>query len=247
MKTKKEFSEVARLFEGWEETMIYTCLEGRMGKVISDGNNPPRAALAEVGYFCFFAGEPDEELIRRASAPALTPQDERWCRAIERVWGPRVERTLRYAVKKERDVFEPEKLRGFVGALPPEYTLKEIDGGLFERLLSEEWSRDFCALYPSYEEYKVHGLGFAALKEGVPVAGASSYTFWSEGIEIEIDTRSDCRRKGLATVCASALILECLRRGLYPSWDAHDLRSLALAEKLGYHRDKPYPVYSLKA
>ena len=49
MKTKKEFREVARLFEGWEETMIYTCLEGRMGKVISDGNNPPRAALAEVG------------------------------------------------------------------------------------------------------------------------------------------------------------------------------------------------------
>jgi len=34
-----------------------------------------------------------------------------------------------------------------------------------------------------------------------------------------------------------------LNRNLYPSWDAHDLCSVGLAEKLGYHLDKPYTVY----
>ena len=29
------------------------------------------------------------------------------------------------------------------------------------------------------------------------------------------------------------------------SWDAHDLRSVSLAEKLGYHRGEPYTVYWL--
>ena len=37
--------------------------------------------------------------------------------------------------------------------------------------------------------------------------------------------------------------MECLDCGLYPGWDAHDKRSLALAEKLGYRLDHPYTAY----
>ena len=81
------------------------------------------------------------------------------------------------------------------------------------------------------------------LWNGTPVAGAGSYCVYRGGIEIEIDTREDHRRRGLAAACGARLILECLDRGLYPSWDAHDLRSVALAEKLGYRRGDPYPVY----
>ena len=39
--------------------------------------------------------------------------------------------------------------------------------------------------------------------------------------------------RGLATACGAQLILTALDRGLYPSWDAYDRRSVALAEKLG--------------
>lgn len=73
------------------------------------------------------------------------------------------------------------------------------------------------------------------------VSGASSYTVYRDGIEIEIDTREDERRKGLALACGARLILECLACGRYPSWDAHNKGSLALAEKLGYHPDGTYP------
>ena len=45
----------------------------------------------------------------------------------------------------------------------------------------------------------------------------------------------------------AALILECLERGLYPSWDAHTEISAALAEKLGYHVSHPYVVYEVEA
>ena len=44
----------------------------------------------------------------------------------------------------------------------------------------------------------------------------------------------------MASACGARLILECLTRGIYPGWDAHDRRSLALAEKLGYRLDHPY-------
>jgi hypothetical protein len=47
---------------------------------------------------------------------------------------------------------------------------------------------------------------------------------------------------GLATAYGARLILKCLECGLYPSWHAYDLRSVALAEKFGYHMDE-YTVY----
>ena len=77
------------------------------------------------------------------------------------------------------------------------------------------------------------------------VSGAASYTRYIEGIEIEIDTKKEYRRQGLATAAGAALILECLDRGLYPSWDAQNLWSVALAEKLGYSFDYEYPVYEV--
>ena len=75
------------------------------------------------------------------------------------------------------------------------------------------------------------------------MAGASSYAACDGAIEIEIDTRPDFRRLGLASACGARLILECLAREIYPGWDAHNQHSLALAEKLGYQLDRPYTAY----
>jgi len=49
----------------------------------------------------------------------------------------------------------------------------------------------------------------------------------------------------LAYVCAAKLILECLDRNLYPSWDAQNEISVALAEKLGYHFSHTYTAYEI--
>ena len=46
--------------------------------------------------------------------------------------------------------------------------------------------------------------------------------------------------------CAAQLILKCLEKGWYPSWDAANLWSVALAEKLGYHRGEEYMIYEIK-
>ena len=83
------------------------------------------------------------------------------------------------------------------------------------------------------------------LKSGRIVAGASSCTRCKEGIEIEVDTIEDERRKGLATIVCAALILQCLEEGLYPSWDAQNMNSVRLAEKLGYEFDHEYTAYEV--
>lgn len=150
---------------------------------------------------------------------------------------------MRYAIKKEPEVFDRDRLRAVVEGLPEEYELREMDEGLFLRCLEIPWCRDWVALYRDYAHYRVHGLGAVILKDGQPVSGASSYSGYLGGIEIEIDTRADHRRRGLAHICGAKLILDCLEREWYPSWDAQNLWSVALAEKLGYHFDHEYVVY----
>lgn len=84
------------------------------------------------------------------------------------------------------------------------------------------------------------GLGVAALRDGELVGGASSYVCFSGGIEMQVETRKDMRRRGVALACCARLILTCLDRGLYPSWDAANLESVALALRLGYRLAGPY-------
>ena len=113
------------------------------------------------------------------------------------------------------------------------------------RLSKIDWCRDFVIQYQDYNRYKKYGMGVVILKDGEPVSGASSYSGYLGGIEVEIGTREDFRRKGLACICGAKLVLECMERGLYPSWDAQNLWSAALAQKLGYHFDKEYPAYEI--
>ena len=154
-------------------------------------------------------------------------------------------KVVRYAFKKEPDVFEKEKLQKAVALLSDEYTLKMVDEELFWRCKDLDWCKDFTVQYADYEMYKKYGLGALILKNGEIVSGASSYSGYLGGIEIEVDTRADFRRKGLAFACGAKLILECLNRGWYPSWDAQNLWSAALAEKLGYRLDYAYTAYEI--
>lgn len=252
----RDTEKAAPLFEGWQESMIWSCLQKVMGKIYTDSQEQPASAMALLADFCFFAGKPDAELVRYWAGLCLpdttaswgiimVPQKRVWGELIESCWKEKARKTTRYAIKKEPGIFDREKLQAAVTALPEGFTLKMIDEALYLQCREIPWCRDWVANYADYAMYRKYGMGAVILKDGEPVSGASSYTSYRSGIEIEIDTREDCRRKGLAYICGAKLILECLERGWYPSWDAHNPWSVALAEKLGYHFDHEYTVYEV--
>lgn len=236
-------NKLAPLFAGWNDTMIRSYLQGHMGYALTDDETNPKSAQIVMGDFCFFAGEPDDALIEQAAAPEIVPQNEDWRRAIERVLGDGVRQRVRYAIKNEGDVFDHTKLAVFANSLPDEFTLALFDETICGMLNAESWSRDFCALFNGSADFLARGLGVAVLHQGKPVSGTSSYVVYDGGFEIEIDTKPEFRRCGLAAACGARFILESLERGIYPSWDAYDLRSVALAEKLGYRLDHPYVIF----
>lgn len=268
----EERRRAARVFGGWPEAIIWSCLEGVMGAVYGDNRENPQSVMAVLGDFCFFAGQPKRELALMGGAepkllerrnevnsllaegmPAdwgrefaiMVPQNPSWAELLEECYGEQARKITRYAIKKEAGVFNLLQLQRAVRSLPPEYQLKIIDQEYFSLCRSEAWSRDLVAQFTDYEQFMHLGLGIVAVNGGHVVSGASTYARYRSGIEIEIDTCAGYRRKGLAYACGARLIIECLRRGLYPSWDAHNPASVALAKKLGYHAGAPYPAYEV--
>lgn len=237
------------LFDGWQETLIWSCLQGIMGKIYVDSIKEPSSALAVLGDFYFLAGKPHKELAvyhpEHKAFRIIVPGDSKIAGCIEACYQKQAKKVVRYAIKKEQGIFDRKRLRAIVDGLPKEYSLCMIDEALFLRLRHIDWCRDWVAQYKDYGLFQKYGMGAVVLKGNEPVSGASSYSGYLGGIEVEIDTREDYRRRGLASVCGAKLILECLKRGWYPSWDAQNRWSVGLAEKLGYHFDKEYPAYEI--
>ena len=241
---------IESLFSGWEETIIWSCLQKIMGQIYTNDTQNPTAAIALLGDFGFLAGQADVEFLRelkrtvcRQDFLILVPQNEAWSEVIETCCGENCRRVTRYAFKKETDGFDLPKLERLVNGLSKEYRLVRIDQQWYIYCRQTSWCQDLVSQYGSFEQYAKLGLGFLILKDGVPVSGASSYSNYLSGIEVEIDTRQDYRRKGLATICGAKLILECFKRNWYPSWDAQNLWSAALAKKLGYRFSHEYTAY----
>lgn len=246
--------QAAALFEGWPETLIWSALEGGMGCIWTAAQEP-RAALCENGDFLFLAGgaeKPETRLLleswrrEKEGFRILVPRDPACGALIEAVFGTDAERYERFGFHKGGETFDREKLAGFVSAVWADVTIVPFDRALYHQALQNDWSRDFVSQFRDADDYLTRGLGFAALCGGEMIGGASSYTRYSKGIEIQVETRSEWQKRGIASACCAALILESLSRGLYPSWDAANPASAALAEKLGYRKAGLYPAWEIK-
>lgn len=243
----KDTSSAEMMFRGWNESMIQSCLQGVMGRILVTDPVCPVSAAAEISCFVFLAGRPNRELalLRHAGFTILVPRDEAWSALIEEAQ-PEAKRVTRYAIRKDT-VFDPDHLTKLVSAIPAGYEIRPIDSELYDLCLQSPVTADFVSSFESKESFLRLGRGMVIVKDGGIVSGASSFSRYREGIEIEVDTVESERRRHLASAAAAALILRCLDEGLYPSWDAMNMASVRLAESLGYVFDREYTAYEITA
>ena len=242
----EDTDKVEGLFEGMEDTLIWSCLQRVMGKVYVTNLKNPRSAMAYLGDFAFYVGEPDMELV--AEKPdgfvIMVPQNEAWAHLIEECF-PSAEKETRFAIRKDTE-FNRDALQALVESIPEGYEIRRIDGELYDLCCKDGLFVDCVMHFGSKERYLELGRGFAVVKGDKLVSVASSYTVYRGGIEVEIDTVEEERRKGFASAVGARLILSCLDDGLYPSWDAANMDSVRLAEKLGYELDHEYLCYEVE-
>ncbi|MGE7834786.1 GNAT family N-acetyltransferase [Viridibacillus arvi] len=236
------------MFENMDSTIILSCLQGHMGTAWVDDLENPKVAQITVGIFVFYAGNPNtkeaEELLFNLPeyTLAIVNSDE-WKILIEKVHNGSIEKFQRYRFEKVPEHLDMSYIKNLLSLLPEGYELKKIDAAIVNEPSLHELSEDFISQFNSIEDFIDRGVGFAILNEGKAVCGATSFSVYDDGIEIEVATHPNHTRKGLATITASALILDCLSRGIYPSWDGANIESVKLAQKLGYIFKESYDTY----
>lgn len=187
----------------------------------------PGGALAECGDFLFLEARDSQTARNLLMAwkrehagryAILVARDSALSALVPEVFAGDAALTRRYAFHKGGEAFDRERLACFAACAPADVELRPFDREVCRLAMQAPWSRSFCEQFRDEDDFLARGLGVAALRDGELVGGASSYVCFSGGIELQVETRKDMRRRGVALACCARLILTCLDRGLYPSW-----------------------------
>ncbi|GFZ31734.1 zwittermicin A resistance protein ZmaR [Clostridium zeae] len=250
---KNERASLQSLCVGKSDVELFSCIEGKTGQVWANSKENPTLAVILVADFCFLLGHSEKlqdgdyikKLYDNIRRKIIVPDSQFWIDVIAKYFPNNHRKFSRYSIKTEPKVFNKAKLNSYVRAIESKFNIVNIDKTNYNKVLADDFMADCCSNYSSLEDFTENGLGYLIIYEDEIISAASSYGYCKGSIEITIGTKEEYRQKGLALACASKLILNCLDRGIYPRWDAANLESVALAEKLGYHFDKEYIVYSI--
>lgn len=159
-------------------------------------------------------------------------------------WSKESHAFSRYAVVNDPAAFDREKLIQL--AKPPVgLELRRYDMPLLEQALTASWSEDQTGGFETPAAFLQDGYGIALHDHGILLAGCSSFCRHSDGFEIQVDTHPGYHGRGFATCVCAAFILDVLDMNLIPYWDAANIRSMRLAQRLGYPFSHAFTAWML--
>lgn len=219
--------------------LIDTVLEGHLGSAVADDEHTPRVAQLAYADIIVFGGDSSHpvalELVKGLPVDkGILPAPGEWRDLLFRVHGENLIPIERYLFSGQE--LDLSHLRLLEKGIPEGYHIRRIDLVLARvidadsSLISEDHVRNF----DTPEDFVERGIGFCVLRGDRIVSGASSYAICDSGIEVQVNTHPDFRRKGLATAVSAALLVHCLEKGIEAHWDAGNPVSAELAKKLGY-------------
>ncbi len=217
-------------------------IEGQMGQAYADDPQRPTAWRITIGPFWYFAGDVDGPGGRALLAEfppynLLMPSPPAWTDAARQTWGDRLVVFPRYSF--DAAGLSEAHLSAMLDASPHRDRVARADEALLAR------PDNYVALddFDSAADFLARGVGYTMLEDDKLVGAAYASLVCSRGVEVSLFVDEPYRRRGIATALSAALLLECVRRGLRPNWDAANLESCALAEKLGYRPLGAYESY----
>jgi GNAT superfamily N-acetyltransferase len=223
--------------------VIDAVLEGQFGTAFADTEDEPQLAqLTLRKAFQVFGGDSQHplarEVLQNLPMSFVLLDSDAWRELLFQIHGERVKRQPRTAFSSA--ALDIDRLRSFVQRIPTGFQVQRVSVDMAQRMAEELETRATLHAFQSAEDFVERGIGFAAHSDRRIVCAATSVIICSRGIEIQIVTHPDFRRRGLATATSAALISYCLEHNLEPEWDAENLASVKLAEKLGYVATESY-------
>lgn len=236
------FDKIKPLFNDIRFFMGNSVLDGVMGKAYVDNTITPQIAFLAVRSYCFMSGNLSKEKLKNIIDKnfknyILIPSDNLKSE-IENIYEDGIIKRQRFSIKKEVK-FNKTKLKDMLNKIPDKFEIIKINKNLSDRIKKE----DFINITDDYEK---NGIGYCCMYNNEIIGVASSNIFYKDGIEVNIGVKENYRRRGIATALAANLILECLKENKKISWDADNMNSVRLAQKLGFEYDSTYDIYILK-
>jgi len=248
-KTKR--GVLSKLFQDFKWNYLAdSVLDGYMGEAFVDNQDNPNIAVLEAPELklIIIGGDPGHPSARKyleslVATKLIIFTSEEWEGLMREIHKGRLVLIPRYVLSSEK--LDITHLNELVSRLPEGYSLKRMDVEIAQRLANEEseFSSDHMIFFESLEDFVARGFGFCVLYGDEVVCAATTFAVCNRGIEIQISTRENHRRKGLATVAAAQLLIHSLENDLDPNWDAANKMSVGLAKKLGYVPKGTYSIY----
>ena len=246
MYTHRDHAPLARAYpaEGRPDPLRQAGIDGVLGQSWEDENG----AIAATGFFTFLLGAPapgDEtaRILQSLAFGCFIPESEAWLALLDSM--PHTSYT-RFKMAPPAQ-FDKDRLKALIRALPAPFSIRPIDAPMLDAGIVTEEELNIPHCFGSRDNYLRTGFGFAAMDGGRTVSVVSTYIVHGGEAEVDISTDEAYRRRGLAAAVCARFVLECLSRGLTPSWDAQNTGSVRLAEKLGFTLDRAYETYVLTA
>lgn len=239
-------NKIEHLFNDIKFYMGKSVLDGLMGEAYTDNLENPTIAYLLVRQYCFINGNSNSVLAKQVlktlpkTCKRIIAKDDQ-NNVIERTYND-FEKSNRYSLKKEKDIFNKQRLKEFCENLNSDYELKTIDERIYKLIKADDEDPKQMKIT---DDYMNKGIGVCCFRDDEIVGICSSNIIYKDGIEINIRVKEGYKHKGIGTAMASKLILMCLEKGIYPSQDAANLTSLELAKKLGYNYDSEYTIYKI--
>jgi GNAT superfamily N-acetyltransferase len=245
---REDFGIIAPLFDGFDGGhMADAIFEGHLGAVLADDPRRPAVAVLELRnelFAIFYVAGTPQHRAARAFVESIPANSEVFCASadwvalLKSVLGNRTEERTRQLLAGANLDFA--RLQAIAAAVPDGYRLVPMDLALVCALREEKswFASSHGVNFDSPVDFIERGFGFSLLYGDAIASAASTFAVSSRGIEIQISTRDEHQRRGLAMVVGAALVAEALRRGLDPCWNAASARSARLAQRLGFTPDR---------
>lgn len=248
--TKENRILLARAFKNVPrvDMSIQCAIEGQMGQAVVDDVQNPTLFKIQVGPFFYYAGNARSELAQMfleniEPYTLFMPSASGWIEVAKDMYQERLISFDRYSFSGEQ--LSSERLNQLIGQSAYRDNIKQMDLKFTQQL----WGQDHfvnLADFDSPEDFLKRGVGFYAEVRNEIIGAAYSSLVCSEGIEVSLFVMENYRRRGIATALSAYLLKWSLENNAKANWDAANLESCKLAEKLGYTPIGSYPAYYLE-
>lgn len=246
---KNEVHRASHLFNdipfGWD--VIYQAsLE--YGFILADSPVNPEVALSFMGGCMIYGGDAGSsearELIRSMKyQPVVLAYPPAWADLLKNEFADEVKIIPRYHLPFSS--LDKQILYSLDLSPGNEFELVKIDEPLAEKLKDELGEEYHLHHYSSLSDFASRGCGFCITRGNEICAAAAAFLRSGDRIQIQVNTKNNYRRQGMATKVSARLLRYCLENGINADWDAANINSRDLARKLGYADCRTYDVISI--